>query len=78
MAYFDGGGGAMLLSLPFCCLGFIGLIVAASILITAKEKIQDTAVNPGIVFIEPTPPEEKIHAGAEGGSEWWEKGSKPE
>tara|TARA_B100000945_G_C20302108_1_gene558585 strand:- start:90 stop:677 length:588 start_codon:yes stop_codon:yes gene_type:complete len=74
MAYFDEGGGAMLLSLPLCCLGFIGLIVAVTILITAKEKVQDTAVNPGIVFIEPAAPsEEKVQLDAEGGSEWWDK-----
>ena len=39
MAYFDEGGGAMLLSLPFCCMGFIGLIIAVTVLITAKEKV---------------------------------------
>ena len=78
MAYFDEGGGAMLLSLPFCCMGFIGLIIAVTVLITAKEKVQGTVANPGIVFIEPTPPEEKVQVGAEGGSEWWEKESKPE
>ena len=78
MAYFDEGGGAMLLSLPFCCMGFIGLIIGVTVLITAKEKVQGTVANPGIVFIEPTPPEEKIQVGAEGGSEWWEKESKPE
>ncbi len=78
MAYFDEGGGAMLLSLPFCCLGFIGLIIAVTVLITAKDKVQGTVANPGIVFIEPTPPGEKVQVGAEGGSEWWEHGSKPE
>ena len=78
MAYFDEGGGAMLLSLPFCCMGFIGQIIAVTVLITAKEKVQGTVANPGIVFIEPTPPEEKVQVGADGGSEWWEKGSKPE
>ena len=78
MAYFDEGGGAMLLSLPFCCMGFIGLIISVTVLITAKEKVQGTVANPRIVFIEPTPPEEKIQVGGEGGSEWWEKESKPE
>ena len=78
MAYFDEGGGAMLLSLPFCCMGFIGLIIGVTVLITAKEKVQGTVANPGVVFIEPTPPEEKIQVGGEGGSEWWEKESKPE
>ena len=78
MAYFDEGGGAMLLSLPFCCMGFIGLIIGVTVLITAKEKVQGTVANPGVVFIEPTPPEEKIQVGAEGGSEWWENESKPE
>jgi len=79
MAYFDEGGGAMLLSLPFCCLGFIGLIIAVTVLITAKEEVQGTIVNPGIVFIEPTsPPEENAQIGAEGGSEWWDKGPKTE
>jgi len=78
MAYFDEGGGAMLLSLPFCCLGFIGLIVAVTILITAKEKIQDSAVNPGIVFIEPaSAPEEKVQDDVDEDPEWWETGSKP-
>ena len=56
MAYFDEGGGAMLLSLPFCCLGIIGLIISVTVLITAKEQIQGTIANPGIVFIEPTSP----------------------
>ena len=78
MAYFDEGGGAMLLSLPFCCMGFIGLIIGVTVLITAKEKVQGTVANPGVVFIEPTPPGEKIQVGGEGGSEWWEKESKPE
>ena len=76
MAYFDEGGAAVLLSLPFCCLGFIGLIIAVTVLITAKEKVQDTSVNPGIVFIEPTsPPAEKIQDDVDGDSEWWETGS---
>ena len=78
MAYFDEGGGAMLLSLPFCCMGFIGLIIGVTVLITAKEKVQGTVANPGVVFIEPTPPEERVQVGAEGGSEWWEKDSNPE
>ena len=78
MAYFDEGGGAMLLSLPFCCMGFIGLIIGVTVLITAKEKVQGTVANPGVVFIEPTPPEEKPQVGEEGGSEWWEKDSNPE
>ena len=73
MTYFDEGAGAMLLSLPFCCLGFIGLIIAVTVLITAKGKVQGTIANPGIVFIEPTSPEEKVQVGAEGGSEWWDK-----
>ena len=76
--YFNEGGVAMLLSFPFCCLGVIGLIISVTILITAKDKVQGTVANPGVVFIEPTPPEEKSQAGAEGGSEWWEKDSKPE
>ena len=76
MAYFDEGGAAVLLSLPFCCLGFIGLIIAVTVLITAKEKVQDTSVNPGIVFIEPTsPPAEKIQNDVDEDSEWWETGS---
>ena len=78
MAYFDEGGGAMILSLPFCCLGFIGLIIAVTILITAKEKIQDTAVNPEIVFMEPaSTPEEKVQDDVDENPEWWETGSKP-
>ena len=79
MVYFNEGAGAMLLSFPFCCLGVIGLIIAVTVLITAKGKVQGTIANPGIVFIEPTPPpEEKAKVGPEGGSEWWEKDSKPE
>ena len=74
MVYFNEGAGAMLLSFPFCCLGVIGLIIAVTVLITAKGKVQGTIANPGIVFIEPTPPpEEKVQVGAEGGSEWWDK-----
>ena len=41
MAYFDEGGGAMLLSLPFCCMGFIGLIISVTVLITAKGKADE-------------------------------------
>ena len=78
MAYFDEGGGAMLLSLPFCCLGFIGLIIAVTVLITGKEEVQGTIANSGIVFIEPAPTEEKVQVDAESGSEWWEKGPKSE
>ena len=78
IVYFNEGAGTMILSFPFCCLGVIGLIISVTILITAKQKVQGTVVNPGIVFIEPSPPEEKSQAGAEGGSEWWEKDSKQE
>jgi hypothetical protein len=78
MAYFNDGGGAMLLSLPFCCLGIIGLIIAVTALISAKEQVQSTETNSGIVFIEPSsPPEERAQDDVKEGSEWWDKGSKP-
>ena len=49
-----------------------------TILITAKEKIQDTAVNPEIVFMEPaSTPEEKVQDDVDENPEWWETGSKP-
>ena len=78
IAYFNDGGGTMLLSLPVCCIGIIGLIIAVTILITAKEQVQVMQTNPGVVFIEPTStPEEKEQDGADENSEWWETGSKP-
>ena len=78
IAYFKEGGGAMLLSLSVCCLGIIGLIIAVTVLITAKGKAQDTAIQTEVVFIEPTsPPEEKVQDDVEEGSEWWEMSSKP-
>jgi len=76
--YFDEGAGAMLLSLPFCCLGIIGLIIAVTILTTAGEKIQDTSVNHGIVFVEPSsPPEENVKVDVEESAEWWGTDSEP-
>jgi len=75
IAYFNDGGGAMLISLPVCCIGIIGLIIAVTILITAKEQVQVMQTNPGVVFIEPAPTGEKVQVGAEDGSEWWETGS---
>tara|TARA_B100000686_G_C16328602_1_gene731981 strand:- start:31 stop:678 length:648 start_codon:yes stop_codon:yes gene_type:complete len=80
ISYFGGGfwSWAMVFALPVCCIGIIGLIIAVTILITAKEKIQDKSANPGIVFIEPSsPPEEKVQDDVEESSEWWEMGSKP-
>ena len=84
VTYFDGGGGAMFLSLPFCCLGLIGLIIAITVLITSKG--QDSGFNSGIIIIQPaSDPEnpislngETVQAGAEGTSEWWDASSKPE
>ena len=79
MAYFNDGGGAMLLSLPFCCLGIIGLIIAVTVLITAKEQVQSTLTNSGVVFIEPTSPssetEENGQGDVEESSEWWKRDS---
>ena len=81
MAYFEEGGGAILLSLPFCCLGIIGLIIAATVLVTAKEQVEGT-LNHGIVFIEPTSSSPEIEGdeqdGAEESSEWWDKDSNKE
>ena len=78
MSYFEEGGLAMLLSLPSCCLGIIGLIISVTVLVTAEEKGQEK-VNPGIVFIEPASssqePVEEVQDGSEESSEWWEKES---
>ncbi len=78
-SYFTEGGGALLLSLPFCCLGVIGLIIAVSILLTARSKDVNIQNTPNVVFIEPTSSlEEKGQDDVNEKSEWWEKGSKPE
>ena len=81
IAYFKEGGGAMLLSLSVCCLGIIGLIIAVTVLITAKGKAQDTAIQTEVVFIEPAAPsmtEETAQGNDPEASEWWEKVPKQE
>ena len=86
IVYFNEGAGTMLLSFPFCCLGVIGLIIAVSILLTARSKdvnIQNTSVDfqntPNVVFIEPTsPPTENGQDDVDEKSEWWNTGPKPE
>ena len=79
ISYFGGfWSWAMVFALPICCIGIIGLAIAVTILITAKEQVPVMQTNPGVVFIEPAPTEEKVQADPESGSEWWEEGSKQE
>ena len=84
IAYFNDGGGAMLISLPVCCIGIIGLIIAVTILITTREQVNGMQTGPEVVFIEPTSTgvviieptnnaEEKEQDNPDENSEWWEK-----
>ena len=69
MTYADEGGLAVLISLPFCCCGLIGLVVAIMMLLNGK----DNSNSPEIFITEPASPVNEMNGGDSGEKPvWWE------
>jgi len=58
LVFLESGGLAMLVSGGICCLGIIGIIIAITILLTAKDEVNNTSLQQGFIIIDqPQEPE---------------------
>ena len=69
MTYADEGGLAVLISMPFCCCGLIGLVVAIMMLVKGK----DNSNSPKIFVIDSVSPVDELNEVGTGERPvWWE------
>ncbi len=71
--YFDEGGLEIIISLLFCCLGFIGIIISIVMVFSSSNKTTLMENKQEIIIINPEPNEVVVtNNNSPETSEWWE------
>ena len=72
--YFDEGGFEIIISLLFCCLGFLGVIISIIMILSSSNKATFMDNKQEIVIINPEVSEVVMNGGVETEKtpEWWE------